>query len=104
MFPPKDAFKAMVGDAGSSGYFDIGTIRIQWGTGGSGTWTPTISFPKPFKDKNYALTVTICGGTGNTYYVQPVTKDLTNFSIAKRFQGGNATGENVDWIAIGLKP
>lgn len=29
MFPLKDAFKAMVGDAGSSGYFDIGTIRIQ---------------------------------------------------------------------------
>lgn len=107
---------ASVSDNSSSGYFDLGTMRIQWGTSsgftvnsGSDNAT-TITLPVAFSSTTYTVTVTISGGTAvpsNGSQVNAIndSKTTTNFVARAHNFAGGATGTiYYDWIAFGRKP
>ena len=93
-------------DVSSSKYIDIGTIRIQWGRGGSGSSSPTITFPVPFKDTTYSFVAMMGSGAASSGFrvTQTGTRTVSSIALTKAFDGGGSTGESVDWKAIGLKP
>jgi len=92
-------------DNASSGWYDVGSVRTQFGQGGGGSSSPTITFPAPFKDTTFSFNAMFNNGsTANTYNVMQTGKTVQSVSLNKKFQGGGATGEGLDWIAIGLKP
>jgi hypothetical protein len=94
----------LLNDQAASGYIDLGTMRMQWGTDPSYTGSSSITFPQPFKTGTVPFVTvtkgTSTGGSGFTgatdnlqfgYYM------LNNTSTA-------ATTSRLDWQAIGLKP
>jgi hypothetical protein len=97
-------------DKASSGYFDIGTTRIQWGKNlGSGVEIYTATFPVPFASSSYAITTSMANGGDWVYCVGAYGKTTTGFTARKRLINnagtlGIATAETFDYIAIGLKP
>jgi hypothetical protein len=94
----------------SSGYVDIGTVRIQWGTESVDTTTGTTTLPASFAAGTpYSLTAQILANTAtNLFDIQINTKTPSNFSWRKNYTDGTsvsgASGEDFDWIAIGVKP
>lgn len=92
-------------DNSASKYIDIGNVRIQWGRGGSGSSSPTITFPAPFKDTTYSFVAMFGNGAASSQFtVNQVSKTVSSISLVKAFSGGGSTGESLDWQAIGLKP
>jgi hypothetical protein len=93
-----------VSDQSTSGYMDIGDMRMQWGSGsGSGVTEVTSNFPAPFADTSYRVTAsTIGGGNGQTISIQ--SKTTTSFNSTQVDVTGTPRSNSFDWIAIGLKP
>lgn len=95
-------------DNSSSGYFDIGTMRIQWGTISTASGV-SVTLPAAFANNTYSLTATAnTGSTSGSGTVQISSKTTTTFTPIKIYvaSGGgvSAMGEPFCYIAIGLKP
>jgi hypothetical protein len=95
-------------DNSSLGYFDIGAMRIQWGT----TDTSTITFPAAFKDTNYSFTANVnsSDGTNEIWGIHIASKTTTTITIVRKYDNAQSNCATVtqnypaSWIAIGLKP
>ena len=87
-------------------YVDIGSMRYQWGHGGGvGGTVATFTFAVPFKDTNFSFVAMFNGGTASNQYTMCQTgRTTSSCTVEKKFSGGGASGEQLDWIAIGLKP
>lgn len=99
----------VVSDHASSGYMDIGTMRIQWGQGSGGaTDYTTVYLPNAFAYTNYIVTGTIIGNGDATFSITVVNQATTWFQVRKRFANngvwGGATTESFNWMAIGVRP
>lgn len=96
-----DSNDVAVNDQAASGYIDIGTMRIQWGTAVSGS---AAVFPAAFANASYRLTVSHTSSSA-FYTTGAHTKTATGFTAnAYNSVGAVANGFALDWIAIGLKP
>jgi hypothetical protein len=93
-------------DKASSGYFDIGTMRMQWGNVSGGvTGSQTITLPQPFANTSYVVTPSITNPANPnvSFSITVTSKTTSTFTVMKLYSGGSA-GEAFNWIAIGLKP
>lgn len=96
----------------SSGYVDIGEVRMQWGTipsnGSGGSSTGTYTFPAEFSDASYTITATPTSGNLTTSINLHVHNHTTSsFDYVKRFVNETTSGlstEQFRWMAIGTKP
>ncbi|MBL4879764.1 MAG: hypothetical protein JKX82_00435 [Oleispira sp.] len=100
-----------INDKATSGYMDIGAMRMQWGTYIGGALSGNIVFPMPFASASYSFTGTVAAGYNNRIYnLQSGTKTATQIYFSKVYMVTNnpiiqgAPGEIFDWIAIGIKP
>lgn len=100
-------------DNSSSGYFDIGNMRFQWGSSPSGTaGLVTINFPAPFGNTNYSYSSTgiiVSGSTNvNTVLSTSISERQTTYmKVYKPYANAGVNGqagEGFTWIAIGIKP
>lgn len=94
-------------DNGPSGYVDIGTIRLQWGSVlNSVDSAQTVTFPAAFQSTVYSVSLApdeiwTSADTG----VRPwswLGKTTSSFQILRDPDVSGSA--NVDWIAIGRKP
>jgi hypothetical protein len=97
-----DVVQATVTDQASSGYFDIGNMRIQWGELASST-TNTVSLPAAFANTTYSV---IAQNMTNTAAAIHVSSRTTTTFIVTSFQTTNAAPVAVPktWMAVGIKP
>ena len=93
-----------VDNQAASGYMDIGTMRMQWGSSAStGTTGHVVTFPVAFPNTNYSIVCqTTNGGNGQTINV--ISKTTTSFTVTTVDINGTPQNNNFDWQAIGLKP
>lgn len=93
-----------VKDQTTSGYFDVGTMRMQWGL-----FTTTASsfailtFPAPFANNTYSF---MGSGNNNAARILSVNTKATttvNVSLQDNPTGAAFAGQ-LNWFAIGLKP
>lgn len=85
-------------------YVDVGPLRIQYGTGPSGsTGVRTITLPAPFKDANYSVAPAPVAADYASRSFNLDTRTTTAFTGRVTTNGG-ASGAAFSWIAIGLKP
>ena len=97
------------GDHASSGYFDFGSMRMQWGIAVSGVvGAQTVTLPVPFADTSYVVTANITDTSTTWLYSIAISgKTTTSFVGNKVFGNYNETGvasQGFNWFAIGLKP
>ena len=95
----------VVDDQASSGYFDIGDMRMQWGTGtGAAGANATIALPAAFGSTAYQIGSTI-SDLNTCRSVSVANKTTTTFDAAV-YQTNTFVKEAVafEWVAIGLKP
>lgn len=95
-------------------YFDIGMLRVQFGTltGGKFNSNTTVTLPAPFANSNYSVSATPqFNETGTSRWLAFVTtKSASSFAFRAGFctqnssQFATETNVRVNWIAIGLKP
>jgi hypothetical protein len=91
-------------DQSSAGYFDIGNMRMQWGSTGSVGSGSFITLPAPFANSNYAITLTpFASGTriASVFSTTATTFQVTGWEVNSPV-GGIAV--NAKWIAIGQRP
>lgn len=99
-----------INDSLSSGYFDIGNMRIQWGSVTNGVGgSQSITLPVPFANNTYSIVPVIIGGSTNAIInISVTTRSTTAFSVMKTYINAAMTpqtaGEGFTWTAIGLKP
>lgn len=96
---------------GSSGYLDIGNVRIQWGIQpGAASSLRTITFPQPFANNNYTITGNVMSTNSGGVFSLGLNPLTVNECIAAvRFNSGGGAeeviaGEPFMWQAIGIKP
>lgn len=103
------------GDPVSSGYIDLGSIRIQWknnrysslNTGAGGYNTITDSFPVAFKNTTYSVVVSETSDTGNVAGGNFKVVSKTSSGVTLNYNHTGSIGNSVinySIIAIGLKP
>ncbi len=100
-----------VNDQASSGYFDIGTMRMQWGsiTYSNDDATP-MPLPAPFANLNYSVLLSLHmweyndgkGPANVSNGISVVAKTTTTFIVNR--DNDLALDTVFDWFAIGLKP
>lgn len=98
-------------NAGSSGYLDIGETRIQYGVSAGAAGGVDVTFPQPFANANYSITVTpgteVVPSSSTDQRRLVTTSEKTNvkfrFTVRDSIDGFNSS-LGVNWIAIGLKP
>ena len=99
---------SQINDRGSSGYFDIGSVRVQWGTESNIGATGTTTLPVAFANANYSLVLTAQNSnTANVMTTSYHTRTTTNFAWVKRLLTSGTMFDSTgpfNWIAIGLKP
>lgn len=91
-------------DQSSAGYFDIGNMRMQWGSTGSVANGSFITLPVPFANSNYAITLTpFASGTrmASVFSTTATTFQVSGWEVNSPV-GGIAV--NAKWIAIGQRP
>ncbi len=94
-------------DQAASNYFDIGSMRIQWGTESITVDTSvTITLPGAFANTDYAVTTSVddswTTSTRVSEVMKAVNKTTTTFDLNR---DNDVTGTVIcGWIAIGLKP
>jgi hypothetical protein len=94
----------VVNDQATSGYFDMGTTRMQWGIDTSAVaGNRTVTLPVAFANATYTVTTSVAriAGTG---MATVGTFTTTSFDTLARTGTGTNVTENVHWTAIGLKP
>lgn len=94
------ASSTTVNDQASSNYFDVGTMRMQWGVSPGFSPAGTINFPVPFG----AVPVVTLANAGSSASLSEFARlngvpTTTSFPVYT-FGGPDA----IYWIAIGLKP
>ncbi len=98
---------AIINDQASSGYIDIGSMRMQWGSESITIDTAvTITLPGAFANTAYAVTTSVDDSWTTSTRVSEVmkveNKTTTTFDLDR---DNDVTGTVLcDWIAIGLKP
>lgn len=101
------AWGVLINDQASSNYFDIGTMRIQWGREVStDDDDQTVTFPVAF-DAMPAVTAQTEITTGSAAGWGGATNDVTttNFKFNRDDTIANSThNPYIAWMAIGLKP
>ena len=92
-----------VNDQAASGYFDIGAMRVQWGTVSvSSESAVTITLPAAFANTSYSVVGNAAvSNQGYAYALIPAT--TTTFT-ADRNNDGSDVAANMSYMAIGLKP
>jgi len=104
-----DALPAINDTNASSGYIDIGNVRIQWGIA-TGPGTQMVTLPQPFASTNYSVTGNMFAINGDGVYSLVLSvNSTTQFSAVARYNSGGsanevAAGEGFMWQAIGIKP
>jgi len=93
-----------INDQASSGYIDIGSMRMQWGIDTSGTTgVRTVTFPAAFADSSYVVTVSpeAVGNESASAHALSATQFSTQV-----WESNTAISRSTDisWQAIGLKP
>ncbi len=100
-----------INDQASSGYFDIGTMRIQWGRITYTQDDPTaMTLPAPFANTPYSVMLSLHeweyndgkGPANVSNAISVVAKSTTTFTVNRDNDLANDTV--FDWVAIGLKP
>lgn len=90
-----------VNDQSSTGYFDIGNMRQQWGLHNDGNVdTTTVSLPAAFANTNYVVTCTSNNGIAGSTSIE--AKTTVSFDIDRA--STTTTANDWGWIAIGQKP
>lgn len=96
-----------INDQAASNYFDIGSMRIQWGTESITVDSAyTVTLPAAFANNTYVVTTSVDMGWTSGGVVgaamKVTSKTTTTFDLDR---DDDVTGTiNPDWIAIGLKP
>ena len=99
----------------SSGYIDLGTIRIQWKNNRFSTLNTSAgsfdqindTFPMPFKSANYAIIITETSDTSNVAGGNFKVVSRTTTGCTMNYNHTGAIGSsilNYSIFAIGLKP
>lgn len=91
-----------VADQAASGYFDIGDMRIQWGSATGGT---VVTLPAAFANATYSImgsAAALGAGTNLAFHHDTVT--TTSFIGSLRDTTGVSVASPWTWMAIGLKP
>ena len=97
-------------DNSTSGYYDIGPVRFQWGSYFDGTNNNSADFavtlPAPFADASYKVTTTLAQALpANVAVTSSVSsKTATGFTADTRRSDGANYSAAFDFIAIGPKP
>jgi hypothetical protein len=87
-------------DQTTAGYFDIGNMRMQWGTHNDGNVdTTTVTLPMPYANTSYAIVATSNTSAGS---LSTETKTITSFDIDRA--STTTTTQDYSWFAIGSKP
>ncbi len=98
-------------DQASSNYFDIGTMRIQWGTISYSLDDPTaMPLPAPFANTTYQVMLSLHAWDYNagkgpadvSNGISVVSNSTTTFTVNRDNNLANVT--LFDWFAVGLKP
>jgi hypothetical protein len=85
----------------TSGYFDIGTMRMQWGLSDDGNVdTFTVTLRASFGNTNYTVVVTSNNGIAGSTSVEAKTASTFDIDRASTTASANTWG----WIAFGKKP
>ncbi len=101
----------VINDQASSGYFDIGTMRIQWGSITYDSDTPVaMALPAPFANTDYSVLLSLHmwnydagkGPINVSNGISVVGKTTTVFMVNR--DDDLAFDTVFDWLAIGLKP
>jgi hypothetical protein len=97
-----DNVNTLVNDQANSGYFDIGDMRMQWGTVQStADGNQTFSLPASFANNNYSIVLNR-QGVNLEPAIGPNNLTATSFSV-NRVDG--ITGSfTLHWQAMGMKP
>jgi hypothetical protein len=83
-------------DQSASGYFDIGNMRIQWGTHNDGNVdTTTVTLPASFANTGYSVTATSNTSAGS---LCTESKTTTTFDIDRA--STTVTTQVYSWVAI----
>ena len=92
-----------VDDQGASGYYDIGTVRHQWGivNDGDTDLDVVVTLPAAFANTSYSVVATT-STSGQEYAVSCVQTSTTTFTLNRNDSVDGAA--NWNWIAIGLVP
>jgi hypothetical protein len=98
-----------INDQTTSGYVDIGNMRIQWGINTQVTTAErTITLPAAFANTNYSVVLTTDNGTAALAFAPRVgtvgSKTTTNFRARMALLDLNPSTINFSWQAIGRKP
>lgn len=93
---------SQINDQASSGYVDIGAMRMVWGVTNSGT-TMTGTFAASFAS---TPTITYSSALLNSSYrvYRLITLSTTGFTATCKYEGGATTTGQLYYQAIGLKP
>jgi hypothetical protein len=100
-----------INDQASSGYVDIGTMRIQWGTISYSLDDETpMPLPAAFGNTTYKVLLSLHaweynagkGPSDVSNGISVTAKSTTTFSVNRDNDLANVT--TFDWLAIGLKP
>lgn len=99
-----------VNDQSSSGYFDIGTMRMQWGRFGTSNTdsVETVTLPVPFQDNNYSVVLQPTNNSSEANIAQMFVVPLsamtaTSFGVDRDNQVDSFT-TTLMWQATGVKP
>lgn len=97
------------GSAGTSGFYQVGTMLIQWGEttvtvpGSAASATGSVGFSTSFSSTPQVF-VALAGGSGSTTYFGSVsTRGTTGFTalVVQRDGANTAASCAVSWVAIG---
>ncbi len=101
----------VIDDQAASNYFDIGTMRIQWGTISYALDDPTaMTLPASFANTNFSVLLSLNvwdynaekGPSDVSNGIAVIAKSTTTFTVNRDNDLANDT--IFDWLAIGLKP
>ncbi len=105
-----DVVNTPVNDQASSGYMDIGDMRIQWGVVPAGVaGQKTVTLPTAFANNTYSITLTTEYNGTNQVTAHCQSKAMGSFvgySVENDSSSGTGSAivEGFSWQAIGLKP
>ena len=100
-----------VNDQTTSGYMDIGTMRMQWGSQAGAAGARTVILPAPFANNTYNVVAGVGSDSADNalvnFSVQTFNATTTTFEGRLTFEQGGThgnAGEAFMWQAIGLRP